>query len=383
MKKGIMLAIALIAISSTAFVSIARAAGDSAEWTFAASGTAAKVDVSGNGHTLATDWIGITWLADAPAGYTGSMSFNGSQDWLDTYASGGVRNINLSTWPIIHVKYSLKYTNTTNSVVLDQDAANGFFYDQGSFRSQATYNYPAAVDSSGCVFFRWNEWGTVNGSGNTGVHYCDRWFHGCADGKWHTYQADIDPSQADPTQRLKFYMDGVLSTDNGGRTDPVGTPAAFANTSLCIGAATYEGSSVYAPFRGQIADVKIWGNLGPGSLNANVTNPFLSDFADLTLLPIRVDVRDSADTTTLFTQTVFGTSYNSPVTVNWPTIAAGTYLVRAASTCCLTETATAVITGGNATTVNITLVNGDINQDGFIEDQDYSLLGLAWYQGSN
>jgi hypothetical protein len=33
------------------------------------------------------------------------------------------------------------------------------------------------------------------------------------------------------------------------------------------------------------------------------------------------------------------------------------------------------------TNINVTLLNGDVNGDNAVEDQDYSLMGAAWYTG--
>jgi hypothetical protein len=248
------MAIALLGIMA---VSTAQAAGDGAEWTFAASGTAAKVDVTGNGHNLGTDWQGVSWSSDAPAGLPGSLALTGAQDWLDTWWGGGASQyttLDMSSWPIEHVKFSLKFSTAGNGVIIDQDAVNGYFYHEGSFRT---------VVSGGAVQFNWNEYGTITGvsSAGTYVHYAVRQFTGSNDGQWHTYEADLDPTQANPSNRLSFYKDGVLSTDNNGYTDPTGAAAAFANTTLEIGGAADEPDGyTYHPLVGSVADVAIWGS---------------------------------------------------------------------------------------------------------------------------
>jgi hypothetical protein len=123
----------------------------------------------------------------------------------------------------------------------------------------------------------------------------------------------------------------------------------------------------------------------PVGLVTNVTLPYLDPSADLALWSIRVDVRDAADTTTLATQTISaypagpGGSYQ----VNFPTLAAGSYLVRASSAKYLAQSAPVTIPSGGAGIVNLRLLNGDINGDGAVEDQDYSIMGIAWYQSGD
>jgi len=59
----------------------------------------------------------------------------------------------------------------------------------------------------------------------------------------------------------------------------------------------------------------------------------------------------------------------------------GSYTACAKCSHWLAKAMPVTISSTGAGTVNFTLINGDINGDNFIEDQDYSLLGLAWYSG--
>jgi hypothetical protein len=58
----------------------------------------------------------------------------------------------------------------------------------------------------------------------------------------------------------------------------------------------------------------------------------------------------------------------------------GNYLAVAKVWHWLAQAVPITITDGQAT-ANFSLKNGDINGDNFVEDQDYSLLGVAWYSG--
>lgn len=100
------------------------------------------------------------------------------------------------------------------------------------------------------------------------------------------------------------------------------------------------------------------------------------------------DLRDVADTTTIMTKTVYGssggvvnngTALKSVVTFSG--MAPGQYLVRAKGNHWLSNSAT--VTAAVLTYPNVVLscANGDINNDNYVEDQDYSLLGVAWYSG--
>jgi len=101
---------------------------------------------------------------------------------------------------------------------------------------------------------------------------------------------------------------------------------------------------------------------------------------------LRVDVRNSTDTMTIASQLVVPNqpvSGTSTTTVSFPTLANGNYLVRASSCEWLTNSAPVTVASGGTSTVNLSLLNGDINGDNFVEDQDYSILGEAWYKGGN
>jgi hypothetical protein len=108
---------------------------------------------------------------------------------------------------------------------------------------------------------------------------------------------------------------------------------------------------------------------------------------------VKVQLRDSADTTTLYTQTITGScshvsySYDRGTRwglfqqVNFTNIPPGSYLVRAGGNTWLTNSAIVTVSANGQAAVNLMCWNGDTNGDNFVEDQDYSLMGIAWYSG--
>jgi hypothetical protein len=119
-------------------------------------------------------------------------------------------------------------------------------------------------------------------------------------------------------------------------------------------------------------------------LVANVT---LKNYSgDMSLVNIRVDIRNTADTTTLYSQYAVPAAQSggtSVTNVTFPILPAGNYLVRASAGKWLTSSANTTVALGQMPTVSLSLLNGDLNGDNFVEDQDYSIMGVAWYQGGN
>jgi hypothetical protein len=60
-------------------------------------------------------------------------------------------------------------------------------------------------------------------------------------------------------------------------------------------------------------------------------------------------------------------------------LAPGTYDIGIKASHWLQKVVRGVVVNGNVSGVNVSLINGDCNGDNFVEDQDYSLLGAAWY----
>ena len=104
------------------------------------------------------------------------------------------------------------------------------------------------------------------------------------------------------------------------------------------------------------------------ALSVNVN---LQDFSgDFSLVPVKVDVRDSTDTQTLYTQTVTPTGNN--LTVLFTTNpGAGNYLVRAFACQWLPVSVPVTVAAGQSAEVSLSLPNGDVNGDGTIDKSDY------------
>jgi hypothetical protein len=114
-----------------------------------------------------------------------------------------------------------------------------------------------------------------------------------------------------------------------------------------------------------------------GTLNVNVD---LKNYVgDYTLANLEVYVLSTDGTTTISTQTITPKTENS--TVVFHGVPVGTYLIRASSAKWLSESGNASITANTTSTISLVLPNGDLNGDGAIEDQDYSIMGANWYQG--
>jgi hypothetical protein len=99
---------------------------------------------------------------------------------------------------------------------------------------------------------------------------------------------------------------------------------------------------------------------------------------DLTSVPVTIKICDvSGDlvethTVALDSAGNYSFSLNSAGSV-------GSYIATAKASHWLAKAMPLSGNVGGESTVNFTLINGDVNGDNFVEDQDYSLLGEAWY----
>lgn len=114
------------------------------------------------------------------------------------------------------------------------------------------------------------------------------------------------------------------------------------------------------------------------NLTANVTMP--NYIGDWSLNKLRVDVWNSAGTSVLASGSIVPTSGSASMGFN---MSPGTYTVRANAPGWLTNASTVTVNSTSSTIVPLPLLNGDINGDNFVEDQDYSIMGVGWYQGGN
>jgi hypothetical protein len=121
----------------------------------------------------------------------------------------------------------------------------------------------------------------------------------------------------------------------------------------------------------------------PVPLAARVTLSYLYSGFDPRVYMMRVNVMNSAGTV-VATQTV---SANPKPTKSYYEfdfqVAPGNYTVQAFASKFLSQSQSATVTAAGGTVVNLPMVNGDINGDNFVEDQDYSIMGEFWYQGGD
>ena len=113
--------------------------------------------------------------------------------------------------------------------------------------------------------------------------------------------------------------------------------------------------------------------IGPPSqltVNVNLCN-YSGDFS---LMQVQVDVLQS-DGTVVQSHTV---SAAAVTTVTFTELMHGDYTVRVQAPKWLSQSQPVTVALGS-NTLNISLLNGDINGDNFVEDQDYSILGKNWY----
>jgi hypothetical protein len=122
----------------------------------------------------------------------------------------------------------------------------------------------------------------------------------------------------------------------------------------------------------------------PTNLQVNVTLAWLDPSADLTMIPAVVDVLDSASNIAQ-TQTILASQgHGWPVVVSPQfTMVPGSYTVKVSAPGYLVMKTPVTINSSGSVTVNSALMSGDINGDNFVEDQDYSILGVGWYQGGD
>jgi hypothetical protein len=112
-----------------------------------------------------------------------------------------------------------------------------------------------------------------------------------------------------------------------------------------------------------------------GGYNVKGVVTLQSYTAPWTAVPVTVQLRMSGGSTT--TQTINLASDGS-YTIG--SVMPGTYNIAFKASHWLQRVVSnVVVSTGDVTGVNALLLNGDVNGDNFVEDQDYSLLGAAWY----
>jgi subtilisin family serine protease len=97
--------------------------------------------------------------------------------------------------------------------------------------------------------------------------------------------------------------------------------------------------------------------------------------ASITQVPITVQLRQHGSSTTIRT-----VNLASDTSYTLSSVTSGTYDFAFKASHWLQRVVSNVVIGSQPVQLPVvTLLNGDINGDNFVEDQDYSLLGLAWY----
>jgi outer membrane protein assembly factor BamB len=121
--------------------------------------------------------------------------------------------------------------------------------------------------------------------------------------------------------------------------------------------------------------------IGPITLSGKVT--LQSYTGDVTKVPMTVALRNQGSTVALETHTVnLGTDGSYSCSISTPSLASGSFTVLAKASHWLAQSVPlSTDTEGNGL-ASFMLLNGDINGDNFVEDQDYSLLGVAWHSST-
>jgi hypothetical protein len=100
---------------------------------------------------------------------------------------------------------------------------------------------------------------------------------------------------------------------------------------------------------------------------------------DITQVPVTVEVQSTSSTTAIETDTVSLDSAGNYSFIPTTQGLSGTYNVVAKASHWLAQCVPTVLDTDGSGVANFSLINGDVNGDNFIEDQDYSLLGVSWY----
>jgi hypothetical protein len=109
--------------------------------------------------------------------------------------------------------------------------------------------------------------------------------------------------------------------------------------------------------------------------------PISNPYAIWNQVPAWVELQNSTGTALVEKDSV---TLNSSGAFSFATTQIGTFTITAKAYHWLAKTAGLITIDGfnNVSGVNFgTLLNGDINNDNFVEDQDYSLMGASWYLG--
>jgi len=100
---------------------------------------------------------------------------------------------------------------------------------------------------------------------------------------------------------------------------------------------------------------------------------------DVTQVPVTVEIQSTSSTTAIETDTISLDSAGNYSFIPTTQGLSGAYNVVAKASHWLAQCVPTVLDTDGSGVASFSLINGDVNGDNFIEDQDYSLLGVSWY----
>ena len=129
--------------------------------------------------------------------------------------------------------------------------------------------------------------------------------------------------------------------------------------------------SGYGTYAGSV----LW-HFVPGISGTVTLNNYVGD---VTQVPVTVEIQSTSSTTAIETDTVSLDSAGNYSFIPTTQGLSGTYNVVAKASHWLAQCMPTVLDTDGSGVASFSLINGDVNGDNFIEDQDYSLLGVSWY----
>jgi outer membrane protein assembly factor BamB len=117
--------------------------------------------------------------------------------------------------------------------------------------------------------------------------------------------------------------------------------------------------------------------IGPATMHGVVNLKYY--IGDVTTIPVTVALRNSGSTTAFETHAVVLNTDSSYSFALSTAGLSGTYNAWAKASHWLAEAVPFTLDSNGNGTASFSLINGDVNGDNFVEDQDYSLMGAAWY----
>jgi hypothetical protein len=151
-------------------------------------------------------------------------------------------------------------------------------------------------------------------------------------------------------------------------TDSFASGVCVSVSDIYVGGYAYNGSTGYP-------SAFLW-HYVRGSVTGTVT--LQSYQANITLVPVTIEIQ-AANGSLLEAHTVNLSSSGGYSLISQQP--AGSYVAAAKASHWLARDSALTLDTNGIGTASFLLLNGDVNGDNFVEDQDYSLLGAAWYSG--